>query len=272
MVETLRPVPQARAVAPYVGGKRQLSRRIAAQIEATPHSLYAEVFAGMAGVFFKRRLAPKVEVLNDLDRDVSNLFRVLQNHPAALMDLLGWQLASVDEFKRLIGQDPEYLTDLQRAARFLFLQRLAFGGKVVGQNFGRVRRDPARFRPEALKPILEAAHRRLQGVWIDCLSWEVFLDRWDRPDALFYLDPPYWGTEHYYGEGLFSRSDFARLAARLSALQGRFILSINDVPEIRQLFSAFDFEEVDVTYSLQGSSNDVRAGELIISGGGDGSQ
>src|SRR5690554_2699583 len=87
---TLCPVPAAKPVAGYVGGKKQLAKTLAGRIEATPHALYGEVFAGMAGVCFRRGTAPKVEVLNDVSRDVACLFRVLQNHYQAFLDMLRW--------------------------------------------------------------------------------------------------------------------------------------------------------------------------------------
>lgn len=71
---------RALPVAPWLGGKRNLAKRITTIIDATPHSVYAEPFVGMGGVFFRRRLQPKVEVINDLSRDVANLFRILQRH------------------------------------------------------------------------------------------------------------------------------------------------------------------------------------------------
>lgn len=262
-----RPAPKARPVAPYVGGKKQLARRLAAMIEATPHELYGEVFAGMAGVFFKRRTAPKVEVLNDYSRDVANFFRVLQNHYQALLDMLKWQLTSREEWERLNGLDPERLTDLQRAARFLYLQRLAFGGKVAGRNFGVRYGGPASFDVTRLAPLLADVHERLAGVWIECLPWAAFLERWDRPGALFYLDPPYWGSEHYYGRALFGRDEYSAMAERLAQLKGRFILTVNDVPELREIFGGFAIDGVGVTYGLQGGPG-VAAREIIVTGGG----
>ncbi len=263
--DQFRVVPTARPVAGYVGGKKQLAGRLAQMIEATPHDLYGEVFAGMAGVFFRRRRAPKVEVLNDISRDVITFFRVLQNHYQALTDMLKWQLSSRAEFERLVGQDPERLTDLQRAARFLFLQRLSFGGKVQGRTFGIDSRGPARFNAVALEETLAAAHERLAGVWLECLPWEEMLSRWDRPGALFFLDPPYRGTETYYGKGLFAAEDFGRLAERLSTLKGRFILTINDHPDTRSVFARFLIEEATVTYTTGGGSQKTGQGELIIS-------
>lgn len=264
--ENHRLVPKARPVAGYVGGKKQLAGRLAAMIEATPHDLYGEVFAGMAGVFFRRSRAPKTELLNDISRDVITFFRVLQNHYQALMDMLKWQLASCAEFERLMGQDPERLTDLQRAARFLYLQRLTFGGKVAGRTFGIDKGQGARFNAVALSDTLAAAHERLAGVWLECLPWEQLLDRWDRPGALFFLDPPYRGTEDYYGKGLFGPEDFARLADRLARLEGRFILTVNDHPDTRAAFGRFTIEEATVTYSTGGGSQKRGQGELIVSG------
>lgn len=262
----MRPAARARPVAGYVGGKKQLSRRLAEQIDATPHELYGEVFAGMAGVFFKRQLAPRVEVLNDVNRDVATLFRVLQNHFQALMDMLKWQLTSREEWQRLNAQDPEHLTDLQRAARFLYVQRIGFGGKVTGRSFGIDPRGGPRFDITALTPVIAAAHERLSGVWIECLPWQDFLDHWDRPEALFYFDPPYWGTEHYYGRGVFERSEFVVLAERLKALRGRFIMTVNDVPELREMFAGFSIEPTEVTYQVSGGRG-KRSGELIIADG-----
>lgn len=83
-----------------------------------------------------------------------------------------------------------------------------------------------------------------------------------------YLDPPYWGNEGDYGKALFQRSDFERLAAVLRAIKGRFIMSLNDRPEIRDLFASFDQEPIETTYHVAGGKAAKRAGELIISGGG----
>jgi site-specific DNA-adenine methylase len=76
------------------------------------------------------------EVINDISADVVNLFRLLQRHFQQLLDVLKWQVCSRAEFERLMAVDPATLTDLERAVRFLYLQRTAFGGKVTGRNFG----------------------------------------------------------------------------------------------------------------------------------------
>lgn len=260
--DSLQRVAAVRPVAPYIGGKRGLARLLAAIITAIPHNFYAEPFVGMGGVFFRRTARPRTEVINDVSADVVTLFRILQRHYQAFLDTLKWQLSSRAEFERLMKVPPDTLTDLERAARFLYLQRTAFGGKVVGRSFGMVLDTPARFDLTKLVPMLEAVHDRLAAVQIERLPYDEFLRRFDAPGALFYLDPPYWGCEEDYGLGVFGRADFVGLAEQLRAGAARFVLSINDVPETREIFSAFAMRPVELTYHISGGA--TAAKELIV--------
>jgi DNA adenine methylase len=257
----------AQPVAPYLGGKRRLATRIIHRLQAIPHEAYVEPFVGMGGVFLRRPFRAKAEVINDVSRDVATLFRVLQRHYVPLMDMLRWQVTSRAEFERLRAAVPDTLTDLERAARFLYLQRTAFGGKVQGRTFGVSVTGPGRFDVGKLAPLLEAVHDRLAGVVIECLTWPELLRRYDRPATLFYVDPPYWGGEEDYGEGVFARQDFEALAEALSGLRGRFVLSLNDTPGVRQVFRRFEIEAVETTYSISGLAGAGRGkvGEVLIS-------
>lgn len=253
-------------IAPWLGGKRNLAKRICALIDADEHITYAEPFVGMGGIFLRRTSRPRAELINDAQQDVYNLFRVLQEHYVAFLDLLRFQITTQANFNRLVGIDPSTLTDMQRAARFLFLQRLAFGGKISGRNFGLAADRPARFNLTTLEPDLEALHSRLSGVTVMNLDYAVFIDRLDRPGTLFYLDPPYYGNEGDYGPGLFARERFEEMADQLGRLKGRFLLSLNDHPDVRQIFGRFHLTEVRTTYSV-GSKKTVEEasrGELII--------
>jgi DNA adenine methylase len=264
---TFRPVTPIRPAAAYIGGKRRLGEQLARRIEVVPHETYAEPFVGMGGVFFRRRWAARCEVVNDVSRDVATFFRILQRHYPQFMETLKFQIASRREFERLASTNPDTLTDLERAGRFLYLQRLAFGGKVAGRNFGVDRNGPSRFDVTKLGPLLDEIHERLAGVVIECLSWSDFIERYDGPATLFYLDPPYWGSETDYGAGVFMRADFIRLAARLSSIAGRFILSVNDVPEMREVFARFGIERVSTRYTVAGGKwSDVA--EIIVTGPG----
>jgi DNA adenine methylase len=262
----LRPASPAKPVAAYIGGKRNLADQVIQRIKRTPHTVYAEPFVGMGGIFLRRPFRAPAEVINDVSRDVATTMRILQRHYVPFMDMLRWQLTSRAEFDRLKRAEPDTLTDLERAARFLYLQRLAFGGKVAGRNFG-VSYGPARFDVGKLGPLLEAAHERLAGVVIECLPWAAFLDRYDRKGVLFYLDPPYWGSEDSYGKDVFPKEQFALLADRLASIKGRFLLSLNDVPDVRQLFRRYRLEAVRTTYTVNGGRvGSGNAGELIITG------
>ncbi len=261
--ETIDPI---QPLAGYVGGKKNLASRIVPIIEAQPHDLYAEVFMGMGGIFFRRQRVPKAEVINDASKDVATLFRVLQRHYVAFMEMMRLQLTTRAEFERLVRTDPATLTDLERSARFLYLQRTTFGGKVASRTFGVQRAAPARFDITKLAPMIEDVHARLARVVIECLDWSDFVSRYDAPGTLFYLDPPYWGSEGYYGKELFTRSDFARLADQLRSIKGRFILSINDTPGVRETFQGFAMMGVQTTYTVRGGSGARAAKELIITG------
>lgn len=261
------PVVPVTPAAGYLGGKRNLARRVCAIIQCVEHDGYAEPFVGMGGIFFRRAARPRFEAINDISGDVTTLFRVVRRHYQALVAELDWLPASREEFERLKAIDPACLTDIERAARFLYLQRLAFGGKVVGRNFGVSTTTPARFNLARLRATLAAIRDRLQPVVIERLPYRDFIRRYDRAGMLFYLDPPYWNCEGDYGAGVFDRADFERLAEQLHGIRGKFLLSINDTPGARAVFSPFHMRSVDVTYTVSScaTGNGKRAGELLIS-------
>lgn len=258
-----RDVIRAAPIAPYIGGKRNLAKRLVAMIAERPHATYAEPFVGMGGVFFRRLTAPAAEVINDGSRDVATLFRILQRHYVPFLEMLRYQLTTRAEFERLVSVNPATLTDLERAARFLYLQRTTFGGTVARRSFGVSRGRPGRFDVTKLVPMLEDVHARLAGVVIECLPFAAFIDRYDRADTLFYIDPPYWGSEGDYGKELFGRDQFSALADQLSRIKGDFILSLNDCPAVRETFVRFRIEGVTTTYSV-GAGSLAAAAEVII--------
>jgi DNA adenine methylase len=115
---------------------------------------------------------------------------------------------------------------------------------VATRTFGVSTTGGARFDVAKVGPLIEAAHERLSGVVIERLPWADFLTRYDRPGTLFYLDPPYYGCEGDYGKTLFDRDQFTAMATHLRTLKGRFILSLNDHPDVRRIFEGFTIEPV----------------------------
>jgi DNA adenine methylase len=265
MKSELTPVDPVSPPAPWQGGKRMLAPKIIQRISEIPHTLYAEPFVGMGGVFFRRPARPDAEAINDYSGEVINLFRILQRHYAAFMDHLKFQLTSRREFERLSKTDPQTLTDLERAARFLYLQRTAYGGKITGQNFGVRPSNPALFNLTRIAPVLEEVYERLTGVSIENLDWAEFIRRYDSPGTLFYLDPPYWGCEDDYGKALFSRERFAEMAEMLRQIEGKAIVSLNDVPGVRATFDGFRMETVELSYTIgQASGGTKQVREVLI--------
>src|SRR5258708_31328910 len=153
---------------PYIGGKNRLAAQIIALFPE--HTTYVESFAGGAQVLFRKEPS-KVEVLNDLDYDVVNLFRVCQSHYEELVRYLRFTIVSRQWFALLRATDPATLTDIQRAARFLYLQKNSFGGLIVKQNFHYGITQPSNFNPARIPEIIEAAHHRLARVQIESLPY-----------------------------------------------------------------------------------------------------
>lgn len=244
----------------WMGGKWQLSRHIVTLIP--PHECYAEPFAGAAWVLFRKSPSAS-EVLNDINREIVTLYRVIQHHLDEFIRYFRWALNSRDEFERQLRVAPDTLTDIQRAARFYYLQKLAFAGRIAAPTLGTSTLRPSRLNLLRIEEEMSAAHLRLSRVMIEHLGYLDLLNRYDRPTTFFYLDPPYWGVEGYYGKGLFSRDDFTALAERLPSLKGRFLLSLNDVPEVRTLFRSFATQSVQCTYSCSRSGKS-RVRELLI--------
>jgi DNA adenine methylase len=243
----------------YIGGKNRLARRIISLFPA--HIAYVEPFAGGAQVFFHKQPS-EIEVLNDLDGEIVNFFRVCQWHYQELIRYLRFCIISRKLYEDLATTDPKTLTDVQRAGRFFYLQKNCYGGLVNGRNFHYTVTKRPNYSLNRIPQILEATHERLQGVQIECLPYEEVLQRYDRPSTLFYLDPPYFDRKLYRFN--FTQEDFQLLAERLRKLEGRFILSLNDVAEVREIFSQFQIKPVTLAYSSARGS-DRRYNELIIS-------
>lgn len=230
----------------YVGGKNRIANQIISNIPK--HTTYVEPFAGGAQVFFRKEPSP-VEVLNDIDGELVNFYRVCQSHHEELLRCLRYILLSRKWFQLLASTPPESLTDINRACRYFFLQKCSFGGRVARQNFAiHVTKRPP-FTPTRIPDMIQAAHQRLRDVLIESLPYELVLQKYDRPNTFFYLDPPYRGAQFYNHN--FSDEDFKQLEQRLRAVKGRFLLSINDHPEIRALFARYHTDEIVLPYSLQ---------------------
>ena len=230
---------------PWVGGKRRLAGHILPLFPV--HTCYVEPFCGAAAIFFLKEPS-KVEVLNDINLELVTLFRVVQHHLEEFVRHFKWALVSREIYKWLQDTPPETLTDIQRAARFYYLQRTSFGGKVQGQSFGTGTTRPPGLNLLRIEEDLSAFHLRLNQVYIERLDWRACVEKYDRPHALFYFDPPYYGTEGY---GVpFALDEYDRMADAVRSMQGRAVVSVNDIPEMRKAFKGTPMKTVEINYTV----------------------
>lgn len=203
-------------------------------------------------------------MLNDRNGEVVNFFRVLQHHLEEFLRHFKYVLCSREAFERERSLPPELLTDIQRAARFYYLQKMAFGGRVVSPSFGYSAVAPPRLNLLRMEEELSAAHLRLARVYVEHLDYAEVIRKYDREGTFFYVDPPYVGAEKAYGRELFSRDDHARLAEALHGIQGSYILSQADHPLIRELYASSRIDPVQVRYSCGRNKREL-AREVLVS-------
>ena len=246
-------------IIPWMGGKRRLSKYILPIIPE--HTCYVEPFAGAAAILFLKPPS-KVEVINDINLDLITLYRVVQNHLEEFIRQFKWSLASRKMYEWLQDTSPETLTDIQRAARFFYLQKLAFGGKVSGQTFGTATTSPPRLNLLRLEEELSQAHLRLSRITIEHLPWTKCISKYDRPHTFFFADPPYWQTEGYGVD--FGIEQYESLAEIMKTSQGRIMVTVNDHPDMKKVFAGFTTKTVDIDYTVGGVGKGKGRKELII--------
>jgi DNA adenine methylase len=246
-------------IIPWIGGKRRLAKRIIPMFPE--HGCYVEPFCGAAAIYFLKDQA-KTEVLNDINGELVNLYRVVKHHLEEFVREFKWSLTSRQMFKWLQDTPEETLTDIQRAARFFYLQKNAFGGKVSGQTFGTATTAAPRLNLLRLEEDLSLAHLRLSQTFIEHLAWDKCITKYDRDHTLFYCDPPYFGTEGYGVD--FGIEQYDRMAELARTIKGKMVISVNDIPEMRLAFAGLNMESVDITYTVGGQGKANKTAELII--------
>ena len=250
---------QSLPIVPWIGGKRRLAKHILPLFPA--HTCYVEPFCGAAALYFLKTPS-RIEVINDINGELVNLYRVVKHHLEEFVRQFKWALVSRQIYKWLQDTPEETLTDIQRAARFYYLQKQAFGGKVAEHTFGTSTTSAPRFNLLRIEEELSMAHLRLSRTLIEHLDWHQCIERYDRPHTLFYCDPPYWGTEGYGVEfGLENYDHMADLARRI---KGKMIISVNDIPEMRQVFNGLNMQSVDISYNLKVTGKPSPKKELVI--------
>lgn len=242
---------------PWIGGKSQLRKTIIEAFPTQGYTRYVEVFGGAAWVLFGKDRHAELEVLNDIDGNLINLYRCIQYHSNELQRELklceGQIIPNSRElfFDYLAQLNTRGLTDIQRAARYFYVIRTSYGADR--RSFGCNKKGYM----NAIERLSEIQDR-LKDVVIENQSFEGVIKTYNKPKTLFFLDPPYFKTEDKY-EG-FSPDDHQRLFKSISSIKEFFLLTYNDAPEIRELYHNYHIKKVE-------RKNNLSAGqykELII--------
>ena len=240
-----------------VGGKSKLRKTILGMIPK--HTCYIELFFGAGWVYFGKEPS-KIEVVNDIDKELINLFRTIKYHAPEIDRLLEYEFSGRDIFEEYKNCTLEYMTEIHRAIRFLYLITQSFGGKGNNYGYGTTTKSGQQI---FYKDMLLKLRDRLKNTYVENLSFEKIIDKYDREHSFFFCDPPYIETCDYGNK--FKEEEHRELSDKLKNLKGKFLLTINDHPLSRELYKDFNIKEVQVNYSV---SKEAKArgkyNELII--------
>jgi len=229
-----------RTMAPfrYIGGKGNIAKKILPLIP--PHQVYVEPFCGAASLLFHKEPS-SCEVINDLNQDIINLFRILRDPEKSLLleEKIRWTPYARDEFREALSyRDRKDLSDIDKAWGFFVRQNQGFSGKANtdgdwGRTFVSSRGMTNITSIWTLRQSLfEEWRKRLMRVQIDNVDALELIRFWDRPDTFFYLDPPYspetWDGGFYAHE---MDADFHHtLVSLILTVKGKVMLSGYDTP------------------------------------------
>ncbi|BDQ26896.1 DNA adenine methylase [Helicobacter heilmannii] len=251
----------------WIGGKHYLANTIKAYLPLK-YKLYCEPFCGGASIFFKKSKSP-LEVINDINGDLINFYRCVKHHPQTLLEYIHAHPINREWFENDLKEPTS--NKIERAARWFLRIRLSYRGTTTGFIGGR----GATINTRALQTIQYIKNldftdfaRRLKGVMIENMDGVECIQKYDLPDSLFYIDPPYVGSEDQYAKHFgVSICDqlHTRLSPALKELRGRFLLSYNDCEAVRELYSFAYITPVQTTYAMKINAGQKTTQEILIS-------
>jgi DNA adenine methylase len=250
----------ARPFLRWPGGKRRMLKLILPRIPK--HVCYCEPFIGGGAVLFAKECSP-VEVINDFNDTLIALYRNLQFHLPALETELDWFIASRKNLHDFIAQPG--LTEIQRATRYLLVNRTSFGGNMHSFGVAKTNSGGVGFRRDIIKAALGSARERLNGVVIENTPYERCLQNYDSTDSFFFLDPPYLNCQQA-AYSSWSEADMRQFRKRVEKLRGKWIVTVDDSAFNRELFADCKVERVVTRNRLTNNRTHAGAtfGELLI--------
>ena len=214
--------PRLKTPISYYGGKQQMLAHILPNIPS--HRIYTEAFVGGGAVFWAKEPAQS-EIINDVNGEVSNFYRILRTEFDALKEAIAATLHSREAYYDAlhIYKRPHLHDALLRAWAFYVLTMQGFSCKIGSWGYAKDN--------TVAKKLINACERwspdlvaRLRITQIECTDALAIISSRDAPDAFHYIDPPYFNSNcgHYTGYG---EADFSNLLTLLASIKGKFLLS-----------------------------------------------
>lgn len=213
---------------PYIGGKYAIAKWVISHFPE--HQIFVDVFGGAGNITIQKE-SSEIEVLNDINSDIVNFFRMLRDNTEELVDYLSLIPYSREEHYRFIeelSENPNEMNSIERAAYFWFVAVSCFSGVMTGGFGVALKRSPARHHLINKTPNLLFIAQRLRECVIENLSFDALIEKYDRPETMFYCDPPYIHSRRtakkvYKSEML--DSDHEKLLDLLKNCQGKVAVS-----------------------------------------------
>lgn len=231
------------------GGKSRLYKQL---IELFPeHLYYCEIFGG-AGWVLLNKDESTIEIFNDIDGNIVNLFRVIRDFPGEFVNRLTLDVVArrtFDEYKKLPF---DLLDPIDRAVKWYYIYYNSYNADMTSLIQRKVKTNPNRFNTR-LPDLVKILADRLINVVMEDLDFRDLIRKYDNKDFFFYLDPPYYDTHGY--EIPFTEEDHIALCESLKGIKGKFLLSYNDHPYVRSLYSDFNITTVQTNYQAANRPN-----------------
>ena len=237
----------------WAGGKARLLPGLRRFLAGQKFRRYYEPFLGGAALFFD--LAPKSSVLNDLNSDLIFCYHIVRDHPAALFERLKRMQVSEAEFYRIRSLEPENLPPVDRAARFIYLNKTCYNGLYRVNKRGQFNTPYGQYEKASLadENNLLRASRALKNARLKSEDYSSVVEEAEKGDFV-YLDPPYLPVGKFsdfkrYTKEFFYEEDHRKLADVFRQLANRgclVLLSNSYHDKISKLYSDFYQETVEM--------------------------
>lgn len=260
----------AHTVVKRVGGKSKLKDWIKSHLPH--HNIYVEPFGGSFAVGLNLPRANENDyrvVYNDLDSHVYTFFKVLRENKTAFLEALKYTPYSRQEFEKAFdlihSGEYKHLTEIEKARVYLISNRQSFAGKEEktwsisrqGENICHTWAN--------LDSLVDTVAEHLKYAFIENSDYKDIFRRWDSPETVFYIDPPYENVESdYYLANKEHGFNHIELANEILKLQGSVVVSYYDSQYIRNLYPGFTIYEKEVVKHMQTKAVKDKAKEILL--------